>query len=87
MTITEHPDPICSCRSAKAPHEHAHWSASEGVKLLAERISLEGRIVNCVFNGYNMDWSEPFMFEGEGVKKLNKINLDGWACQGPRAAK
>lgn len=42
-------------------------------------------IKNCNFEGKNGDGSQPFEFEilEGGLKKLTKVNLDGWLCYGP----
>lgn len=55
----------------------------------ALRAELESRpdisIKNCIFEGENGDGSQAFEYETlDGViKKLTKINLDGWVCYGP----
>lgn len=42
-------------------------------------------IKNCIFEGQNANGSQAFEFETleGGLKKLTKINLDGWVCYGP----
>ena len=55
----------------------------------ALREELESRpdvsIKNCIFEGQNANGSQAFEFETleGGLKKLTKINLDGWVCYGP----
>ena len=54
--------------------------------LLEERDnSPDVSIKNCIFEGQNANGSQAFEFETleGGLKKLTKINLDGWVCYGP----